>query len=109
MSVSFFPTGDAAGGSSADVGWGKHDESEERSVRAVEVEDSADGRRAAPLPRQAVTVADEPHLPLDEAEGDKDEVPHEQVDNISHAGVSSVKQRPASWPTCSSSGSNTVL
>ena len=34
--------GYAAGGSSADVGWGEHEESEERAVTAV-VEDSADG------------------------------------------------------------------
>ena len=71
--------GDAAGGSSADVGWGKHEESEERAVTAV-VEDSADGRRAAPLPRQAATVADKPRLPPDETEGDEDEVPHERVE-----------------------------
>ena len=70
--------GDAAGGSSADVGWGEHEESEERAVTAI-VEDGADGRRAASLPRQAVTVADEPHLPPDEAEGDEDEVPHEHT------------------------------
>ena len=72
--------GDAAGGSRADAGWREHEESEERAVTAV-VEDSAGGRGAAPLPRQAATVADEPRLPPDETEGDEDEVPHEQVEH----------------------------
>ena len=61
---------DAAGSSSADVGWRKHEESEERAVTVV-VEDSAEGRRVAPLPRQAAKVADEPRLPPDETEARK--------------------------------------
>ena len=72
--------GDAAGSSSASAGWRKHEESEERAVSAV-VEDSAEGRGAAPLPRQAATVADEPHLTPDETEGAEDEIPHEQIEH----------------------------
>ena len=67
--------GDAAGGSSADAGWGKDVQSEERAVTAV-VEDSAEGRRAATLPRQAATVADEPRLSPDETEGYEDKIPY---------------------------------
>ena len=73
--------GHAVGGSSADAGWREHQESEERAVLTAVIEDIAKGRGAAPLPRQAATMADEPRLPPDETEGDEDEVPHEQVDH----------------------------
>ena len=63
---------------------------------AAVVEQRAEGRRAAPLSRQAATMADETRLPKNEAKRDEHKIGREQVEHQPRGEISSVKQRVAS-------------